>query len=64
MSEAKRGYTTAEAASYIGMSQSFLRQLLRDNKIVARRAGETDRSPLIWLREDLDDYLDSLMEAR
>ncbi|NYE19450.1 excisionase family DNA-binding protein [Microbacterium immunditiarum] len=52
----KRAYTVHEAAIYIGRSDSFLRQLKRDNKIVARRDGKL----LIFFREDLDDYLDSL----
>lgn len=55
----KRGYTAPEAAAYIGKSVSFVRQLKRDNKLPARRDGKA----LVFLREDLDAYLDNLEDA-
>jgi excisionase family DNA binding protein len=55
----KRAYTVPEAASYLGKSPSFVRQLKRDNRLPARRDGKS----LIFLREDLDLYLDALPEA-
>ena len=55
----KRAYTVPEAAEYIGRSASYVRQLKRDNRLPARRDGKS----LIFLREDLDFYLDELPEA-
>ena len=55
----KRAYTVPEAAAYLGRSASFIRQLKRDNRLPARRDGKS----LIFLREDLDLYLDGLPEA-
>lgn len=63
MTAQKRGYSTAEAAAYIGRSESFLRKLKRDNKIVAHRASDNPRETVTYLREDLDAYLDTLVEA-
>lgn len=60
MTTEKRAYSLAEACGYLGgKSQSMIRQLVRDNRIVARRDGKY----LIFLREDLDTYLEALPEA-
>jgi excisionase family DNA binding protein len=56
----KRGFTVPEAAIYIGRSPSFIRALKRNNRIPAKRDGKA----LIFLREDLDRYLDNLPEAK
>ena len=55
----KRGYTVQEAAVYIGRSVSYVRQLKRENRLPARRDGKL----LMFLREDLDAFLDSLPDA-
>ena len=56
----KRAYNLAEACDYLGgKSEGMLRGLVRNNKIPARRDGKY----LIFLREDLDAYLESLPEA-
>ena len=55
----KRAFTVPEAARYIGRSDSFIRQLKRESKIAARRDGKS----LVFLREDLDEYLNGLPEA-
>lgn len=55
----KRAFTVVEAANYIGKSPSFIRALKRDNRLPAKRDGKS----LIFLREDLDFYLNELPEA-
>ena len=55
----KRAFTVPEAADYIGRSASYVRQLKRDNRLPARRDGKS----LIFLKEDLDFFLDQLPEA-
>lgn len=59
MTTDKRAFTVAEAAAYIGRSPSFIRALKRTNRMPAKRDGKT----LLFLREDLDRYLDALPEA-
>lgn len=56
---AKRAFTAPEAATYIGRSETYVRQLKRENKLPARRDGKA----LLFLREDLDAWLDGLAEA-
>lgn len=58
MTGVKRGFSTAEAADYIGRSESHIRRLKRDKKLAARRDGAV----VTYLLEDLDAYLDSLAE--
>ena len=59
--EAKRAYTTAEAARYIAMSESFLRQARMDGD----RENRTPGPPFIkigrtvrYLKQDLDAWLE------
>lgn len=59
MSDTKRAFTVLEAAEYLGKSASFVRRLKRENRLAARRDGKL----LVFLREDLDAYLDQLPEA-
>jgi len=54
----KRGFTVAEAAVYIGISEWVLRGELRDNRIVAKKRGTT----ILFDRSELDRYFDSLPE--
>jgi predicted DNA-binding transcriptional regulator AlpA len=59
---AKRGFTEAEAAKYIAMSRSFLRQV----RMNGDRVGRTPGPPWIrigsravrYLRDDLDAWLE------
>ena len=63
---AKRAFTEAEAAYYLGCSQSYLRQSRCDG----HRVGRVHAPPWIrfgrnirYLREDLDAWLDSLRNS-
>ena len=60
--DSKRAFTTAEAADYIGQSVSSLRALKYARVIPARKTQGTT-GKLIFLREELDAYLDGLAEA-
>jgi hypothetical protein len=61
----KRGFTTREAGEYIGRSPSWLRKRrLRGNDDPGDpgpRHIKTPTGATIYLREDLDAYLDSLL---
>jgi predicted DNA-binding transcriptional regulator AlpA len=58
----KRAYTEAEAASYIGMSRSYLRQCRMDRDRVNRTPGprwiQIGKRSIRYLKEDLDSWLD------
>ncbi len=62
----KRGFSTCEAASYIGRSPSWLRKKrLRggaDPGDSGPRYLKTSTGAAIYLREDLDAWLDGLAE--
>lgn len=55
----KRGFTVAEAADYIGRSESFVRKLKNENRLPAFRDGKA----LTFLKEHLDEYLNNLEAA-
>jgi len=57
----KRGFRTAEAADYIGVSVSQLHMLKNANKIPARK--QEGGKLLVFLKESLDAYLEGLDEA-
>ncbi len=67
MSNLKRGYKEKEAATYISMSPSFLRQSRmnggRENRTPGPRWRKKGRS-IIYTQEDLDAWLDELDEHR
>lgn len=54
----KRGYTYAEAAQYLGISEWVLKDELRHNRIVAKKRGTS----VIFDRAELDRYFDDLPE--
>lgn len=54
----KRGYTVAEAAVYLGISEWVIRSEMRDNNIVAKKRGTT----ILFDRSELDRYFDALPE--
>jgi excisionase family DNA binding protein len=56
----KLAYTVQEAAEATSMSVSLIRQLIRDNKLPARRQGS---KMILILADDLRAYLDSLSEV-
>jgi predicted DNA-binding transcriptional regulator AlpA len=63
----KRAYSDREAAIYLGMSVSFLRQ----DRLNGHREGRTPGPRWIkigrsvrYLREDLDDWLEQLKAAK
>ena len=60
----KRGYSTGEAAIYIGRSVSWLRKRrlrgIDDPGDPGPRYLKTDGGSAIYLKEDLDAWLDSL----
>ena len=60
----KRGYSTGEAAVYIGRSVSWLRKKrlrgVDDPGDPGPRYLKTDGGSAIYLKEDLDAWLDSL----
>jgi hypothetical protein len=63
----KRGYTTGEAAIYIGRSVSWLRKKrlrgVDDPGDPGPRYLKTNGGSAIYLREDLDGWLDSLTSS-
>ena len=64
----KRGFNSREAARYIGMSDSFLRK----DRMNGKRDGYTPgprwvrigSRGVLYLKEDLDDWLDRLRTER
>jgi hypothetical protein len=64
VSSTKRGFSTAEAAVYVGKSVSWLRKKrlkgIDDPGDPGPRFIKTPAGPAIYLREDLDHYLDEL----
>ena len=58
----KRGFTEEEAAFYLGVSRSFLRQSRMDGKRENRTPGPSfvkiGNRAIRYLREDLDAFLD------
>ena len=57
----KRGLSEAEAAEYIGMSRSFLRQARMDGKRTNRTPGPRFSKigrKIIYLKDDLDAWLE------
>lgn len=63
----KRAYTEIEAARYIGMSRSFLRQSRmhgqREGKIPPPKFIKAGKRKIIYLREDLDCFLEQFQKA-
>ncbi len=63
----KRAYTEIEAARYIGMSRSFLRQGRmygeREGKIPPPKFIKMGKRKIIYLREDLDRWLEQFQKA-
>lgn len=55
---APRALTVIDAAAYIGIRRGLLYRLVGEGKIVARKNG----GRTIFLREELDRYLDALPE--
>jgi len=59
----KRGYSTAEAANYIGVSESLLRQARMASKdIDAPKHTKLSCRKIIYLLGDLDEWLDRQVE--
>jgi excisionase family DNA binding protein len=54
----KRGYTAAEAAQYLGISDWVLRAEVRNNRLAAKKRGST----ILFDRAELDRYFDDLPE--
>ena len=54
----KRGYTVAEAADYLGLSDWVVRSEIRENRIAAKKRGTT----VLIDRAELDRYFDALPE--
>lgn len=52
----KRLFSRDEAANYLAMSVRMLDTLRRERKIAARQQGKN----IVFLREELDSYADSL----
>jgi len=59
----KRGYSTREAAHYVGLSESFLRQARmtgeRKRRLDAPKHTQLGCRKIVYLVEHLDDWLDS-----
>ena len=58
----RRGLSEAEAADYIGMSRSFLRQARMDGKRLNRTPGPPFTKigrKVLYLRDDLDAWLEA-----
>lgn len=57
----RRGLSEAEAATYIGMSRSFLRQARMDGKRLNRTPGPPFSKigrKVLYLKDDLDNWLE------
>jgi excisionase family DNA binding protein len=54
----KRGYTVAEASSYLGISEWVLRDEVRNNRLAAKKRGTT----VLFDRDELDRYFNDLPE--
>lgn len=54
----KRGFTVVEAAAYLGISVSSLREDMAANRIAAKKRGAT----VLFDRVELDRYFDALPE--
>ena len=63
----KRGFTEEEAAFYIGVSRSFLRQSrmdgVRENRVPGPRYIKIGTRMIRYLHEDLDTWLDQYRQA-
>ena len=63
----KRGFTTRETSIYIGLSESLLRQGrmdgVRDNRIETPPFVRLGGRKIIYLKEDLDRWLDKMKAA-
>ncbi len=58
----RRGLSEAEAANYIGMSRSFLRQARMDGKRLNRTPGPPFTNvgrKILYLKDDLDGWLEA-----
>jgi excisionase family DNA binding protein len=55
-----RGLRVPDAAQYAGVSHWFIRSAVWNGKLRARRAGKV----IIILRDDLDEFLNSLPEVQ
>ena len=63
---AKRGFTTAQAAEYIGMSTSYLRKArmqARDDLDAPPHTRIAGGRKIVYLRENLDAWLDAQATA-
>ncbi|QXE92449.1 helix-turn-helix domain-containing protein [Geomonas subterranea] len=67
MAAVKRGFTEAEAADYIAMSRSFLRQSRMNGDLKGRVPGpryiRIGRRAIRYLREDLDAWLEMFAKS-
>ncbi len=62
----RRGLSEAEAANYIGMSRSFLRQARMDGKRLNRTSGPPFTRigrKVLYLKDDLDTWLEKHRHA-
>jgi len=55
----KRGYTVEQAANYLGIGVSSVRELIRENVLPAKKFG----TKTLIDGKALDDYFDSLPEV-
>lgn len=55
----KRGYTVEQAANYLGIGASSVRELIRENVLPAKKFG----TKTLIDGKALDDYFDSLPEV-
>ena len=66
MNTEKRAFTTSEAASYCGISESLLRQARmtgpKKRRLEAPQSTKLGGRKIVYLREDLDAWLDSHRE--
>jgi excisionase family DNA binding protein len=58
MAVEKRGFTVAEASSYLGISEWVLRDEVRNNRLAAKKRGTT----VLFDRDELDRYFNDLPE--
>lgn len=54
----KRGFTMAEAAHYLGISEWTIQKEVRESRLVAKKRGST----VLFDKDELDRYFDALPE--
>lgn len=55
-------WTVAEAARALGLSEDYVRRLVREGRVPHRRLGDGPRARIRFSRKDLERFVDSIEE--